>query len=152
MTQHIDVPITSTCPNKKNQPLPGYMSAGAAGLDLAACINESIIIQPNTLSLIGTGFAVAIPDGYEGQVRPRSGLALRNQIGILNSPGTIDSDYRGEIKVILFNFGNEPYTVHDGDRIAQLVINALPHITFNLVDQLDDTVRGSGGYGHTGGT
>ena len=127
------------------------MSAGAAGLDLAACIHESIIIQPNTLSLIGTGFAVAIPEGYEGQVRPRSGLALRNQIGILNSPGTIDSDYRGEIKVILFNFGNESYTVHDGDRIAQLVINALPHISFNLVDKLDDTVRGSGGYGHTGG-
>ena len=127
------------------------MSTGAAGLDLAACIHESIIIQPNTLSLIGTGFAVAIPEGYEGQVRPRSGLALRNQIGILNSPGTIDSDYRGEIKVILFNFGNESYTVHDGDRIAQLVINALPHISFNLVDKLDDTVRGSGGYGHTGG-
>lgn len=149
MTQHIDIPITSTRPDK-NQPLPRYMSTGAAGLDLAACIDEPITIQTNTLALIGTGFAVAIPNGYEGQVRPRSGLALKHQIGILNSPGTIDSDYRGEIKVLLFNFGKTPYTIHDTDRIAQLVINALPHITFQLVDQLEDTDRGSGGYGHTG--
>jgi dUTP pyrophosphatase len=130
--------------------LPRYMSAGAAGLDLFACIEAPVTILPGTLALVGTGYAVAIPPGYEGQVRPRSGLALRHQIGILNSPGTIDSDYRGEIHVILFNFGKEEYTVRDGDRIAQLVIAAVPRVSFTVVDRLDETPRGAGGYGHTG--
>jgi dUTP pyrophosphatase len=149
MSAHIDIPITSTR-SDKTRSLPRYMSHGAAGLDLAACIDEPITIHPNTLALIGTGYAVAIPEGYEGQVRPRSGLALKHQLGILNSPGTIDSDYRGEIKIIMFNFGKESYTISDNDRIAQLVISALPQVKFKIVEHLDVTERGSGGYGHTG--
>jgi dUTP pyrophosphatase len=143
------IEIARTRPDR-NQPLPEYMSRGAAGLDLAACVDEPVTIGPGSGALIGTGFAMAIPEGYEGQIRPRSGLALKHHLGVLNSPGTIDSDYRGEIRVILFNFGTEPYTVCDGDRIAQLVISAVPRITFTLVASLDETSRGSGGYGHTG--
>lgn len=149
MNRKINIPVQSLRPDK-NRPLPNYMTEGAAGLDLPACIDADITIQPNTFALIGTGYAMAIPNGFEGQVRPRSGLALNHQIGILNSPGTIDSDYRGEIKVILFNFGQKPYIIQDGDRIAQLVINAVPEVTLEIVDELNKTNRGPGGYGHTG--
>lgn len=130
--------------------LPQYMSKGAAGLDLCAALEAPVTLNPGEAKLIGTGFSLAIPPGYEGQVRPRSGLALRHRIGLLNSPGTIDSDYRGEVGVILFNFGTEPYTVLDGDRIAQLVIAAVPRVQLVVVESLDETVRGTGGFGHTG--
>lgn len=128
---------------------PQYMSEGAAGLDLCAALEAPVTLNPGEVRLIGTGFSIAIPSGYEGQIRPRSGLALRHRIGLLNSPGTIDADYRGEVGVILFNFGTEPYTVHDGDRIAQLVIAAVPRVQVVVVDRLDDTARGHGGFGHT---
>lgn len=130
--------------------LPQYMSEGAAGLDLCAALEAPVTLNPGEAKLIGAGFSLAIPPGYEGQVRPRSGLALRHRIGLLNSPGTIDSDYRGEVGVILFNFGTEPYTVLDGDRIAQLVIAAVPRVQLVVLESLDETVRGTGGFGHTG--
>ena len=126
------------------------MTPGSAGLDLYACVDEPVEIPPKQLEMIGTGYAIALPPGYEGQVRPRSGLALKHKIGVLNSPGTIDSDYRGEIKVILFNFGDQPYSVSDRERIAQLVIATVPFVVFEEVDRLDETERGAGGYGHTG--
>ena len=130
--------------------MPRRMTPGSTGLDLHACVDGTVEIAPKQLELIGTGYAIALPPGYEGQVRPRSGLALKHKIGVLNSPGTIDSDYRGEIKVILFNFGDQPFRVLDRERIAQLVIGAVPAVVFEEVEYLDDTDRGAGGYGHTG--
>ncbi len=130
--------------------IPQHMSAGAAGMDLAADLDEPVSISPGQVELIGTGIRIAIPDGFEGQVRPRSGLAMKHRIGILNSPGTIDSDYRGEIGVLLINFGDTPYVVARGERIAQLVIAAVPKVKIEVTDSLDDTDRGSGGFGHTG--
>ena len=108
------------------------------------------MILPKKGELIGIGYALSLPMGYEGQIRPRSGLALKHSVSVLNSPGTIDSDYRGEIKVLLFNFGEDLFTVHNQDRVAQLVINAVPSVVFKKVDSLDETDRGVGGYGHTG--
>lgn len=149
MSECLEIAITALYPGK-NHPLPKYMSAGASGLDLFACLDSDLEIQPSSTGVVGIGYSMAIPHGFEGQVRPRSGLALRHQIGILNSPGTIDSDFRGEIRVILFNFGLEPYTIRDGDRIAQLIIQAVPQVVLRVVDSLDQTVRAEGGYGHTG--
>lgn len=147
--QEISVSISYVNPSR-SRPRPEYMSPGAAGLDLYAAIDSPLTIKPGEVKLVGTGFSIAIPPGYEGQVRPRSGLALKHSIGILNSPGTVDSDYRGEVSVILFNFGDTPYTVQDGDRIAQMVIAAVPKVNVVVVDHLNDTKRGTGGYGHTG--
>ncbi len=130
--------------------MPRRMTTGSTGLDLYACVDDPVEIAPKQLELIGTGYAIALPQGYEGQVRPRSGLALKHKIGVLNSPGTIDSDYRGEIKVLLFNFGDQSFRVRDRERIAQLVIGAVPSVVFKVVDSLDETERGAGGYGHTG--
>jgi dUTP pyrophosphatase len=130
--------------------LPRYMSEGAAGLDLAALVDAEVIIAPGERALVGTGIAVALPRGYEAQVRPRSGLALRHGITVLNSPGTIDEDYRGEIKVLLVNHGATPFHVSSGDRIAQLVIAPVTRARLVEVQTLDATVRGAGGYGHTG--
>lgn len=149
MSEGLEIAIAAVYPGK-NHPAPKCMSAGASGLDLFACLDSDLEIPPGRTGLVGIGYSMAIPRGYEGQVRPRSGLALRHQIGILNSPGTIDSDFRGEIRVILFNFGIEPYTVRDGDRIAQLVIQAVPQVELRVVDSLDQTERAEGGYGHTG--
>ncbi|MBM3262056.1 MAG: dUTP diphosphatase [candidate division Zixibacteria bacterium] len=149
MSKEVAVPILSLRPDKIRS-LPQYMSTGAAGLDLPACLDDPVTLVPGTATLVGTGYALAVPPGYEAQIRPRSGLALRHQIGILNSPGTIDSDYRGEIRVILFNFGQQPYTIQDGDRIAQLVLCPVPRIRLVPVERLDETDRGGGGYGHTG--
>ena len=149
MSTPVVIPITSTRPGRPH-PMPRRMTPGSTGLDLYACVDEPLEIAPKQLELIGTGYAIALPPGYEGQVRPRSGLALKHKIGVLNSPGTIDSDYRGEIKVILFNFGDQPYRVLDRERIAQLVIGAVPAVVFEEVECLDDTDRGAGGYGHTG--
>jgi dUTP pyrophosphatase len=130
--------------------LPHYQTDHAAGADLYAAIDGSVVIKPGGWALVPTGIAVAIPDGYEGQVRPRSGLALKHGIGMLNGPGTIDADYRGEIGVILFNFSDRPFPVHRGDRIAQLVFAKLTKAAFRTVETLNETKRGSGGFGHTG--
>lgn len=131
-------------------PLPAYQTEGAAGLDLPAAIEVPVVIRPGERRFVSTGLAIAIPPGFEGQVRPRSGLALKHGIGIVNAPGTIDSDYRGEIGVVLVNHGQEPFTVAPGSRIAQLVIAEVARAELVLVEDLDDTARGSGGYGSTG--
>ena len=131
-------------------PLPEYQTEGAAGMDLRAALAESVSIPPGERRFVSTGLAVAIPAGYEGQVRPRSGLALRHGIGIVNSPGTIDSDYRGEIGIVLVNHGSEPFVVEPLARIAQLVIAPVARAELALVESLDATDRGAGGYGSTG--
>lgn len=133
-------------------PLPEYQSAGSAGLDLMAAIpaDSTIVIEPHARELVPTGLAVEIPVGYEAQVRPRSGLAIRHGITVLNTPGTIDSDYRGEIGVILINLGSEPFTLARGERIAQLIFAAVARAEFIEVQELDQTTRGAGGFGSTG--
>lgn len=130
--------------------LPEKMSVDAAGYDIFSCLEEAIILKPQKVQLISTGFAISLPVGYEAQIRPRSGLAYKHGIGILNSPGTIDSDYRGEIKVIMFNFSEEEFIIENGMRIAQMVINRYQPVEFEEVLELSETVRGSGGFGHTG--
>ena len=132
-------------------PLPEYMSEGASGMDLRAAVDGPVEIPPGEIALVPTGIAVAIPRGYEGQVRPRSGLALRSGILVLNTPGTIDSDYRGEIGIILANLGREPFRVERGDRVAQLVIARVARAVWSERDTLTATGRESGGFGHTGG-
>ncbi|RME37698.1 MAG: dUTP diphosphatase [Deltaproteobacteria bacterium] len=130
--------------------IPGYMTSGAAGLDLCACIDEAIVLQPGERRLVPTGLAMEIPDGFEGQVRPRSGRALREGLGMVNAPGTIDADYRGEIGVVLVNLGQEPIRIDKGDRIAQLVIAPVYRPDIEVVESLSETGRGAGGFGHTG--
>ncbi|MCC2601201.1 dUTP diphosphatase [Sphingopyxis yananensis] len=137
-------------PHGEGLPMPAYASTGAAGMDVVAA--ESLTLAPGARHAVATGFAMAIPAGYEVQVRPRSGLALKNGITCLNSPGTIDSDYRGEVKVILANLGQDNFTITRGDRIAQLVPAPVQRASFDLVDDLNDTARGSGGFGSTGVT
>lgn len=136
--------------NKGRQPLPAYATAQSAGMDLRANIPESITLQRLERRLIPTGLYIALPEGYEAQVRPRSGLALKHGITVLNSPGTIDSDYRGELMVLLINLSQDPFTVNDGERIAQLVIARHEQAVLTAVEVLDETERGAGGYGHTG--
>lgn len=130
--------------------LPQYASVGASGLDIRARVDTSVVITPGASALIPTGLALEIPAGYEGQVRPRSGLALKHRLMVVNSPGTIDADYRGELKIILGNFGAEPFTVNDGDRIAQLVIGPVTRVEIHEAAELSGTVRGVGGFGSTG--
>lgn len=130
--------------------LPAYATEGASGLDLRAYLDEPMTLQPMERALVPTGLKVAIPEGYEGQVRARSGLAIKHGISLVNAIGTIDSDYRGELMVPMINFGREPFTIENGDRIAQLVIAAYERVTPELVPTLDDTERGEGGFGHTG--
>jgi len=130
--------------------LPAYQTDGAAGMDLRAGIEGEIVLPPMGRALIPTGISVALPPGIEGQVRPRSGLAARHGVTCLNSPGTIDSDYRGEIRVILVNLGDEPFSVRRGDRIAQLVFSPVLRASLRVVEDLDATRRGEGGFGHTG--
>lgn len=136
--------------NKGRQPLPAYATAQSAGMDLRANIPESFTLRPLERRLIPTGLYIALPEGYEAQVRPRSGLALKHGITVLNSPGTIDSDYRGELMVLLINLSQNPFTVNDGERIAQLVIARHEQAVLTAVEVLDKTERGAGGYGHTG--
>ena len=136
--------------NKGRQPLPEYATPLSAGLDLRANIDSSITLNPMERQLIGTGLYIALPPGYEAQVRPRSGLALKHGITVLNTPGPIDADYRGEVKVLLVNLSNVPFVVNEGERIAQLVVAKHEHAEFVVVEELDDTERGAGGYGHTG--
>lgn len=135
-------------PHGEGLPMPAYASAGAAGMDVVAA--EDFTLQPGERMAVPSGFAIAIPDGYEVQVRPRSGLAFKHGVTCLNTPGTIDSDYRGEVKVILANLGGEPFSALRGERIAQLVPAAVQRAAMTEVDELDDTARGSGGFGSTG--
>ena len=132
-------------------PLPAYATQGAAGLDLCAACDAPVTLAPGARALIPTGVAIALPQGYEAQLRPRSGLALKHGVTVLNSPGTIDWDYRGELKALLINHGVEPFVIERGMRIAQLVVAPVTHATLRVVEDLDDTARGVGGYGSTGG-
>lgn len=136
--------------NKSHHPLPAYATELSAGMDLRANIDEPIVLKPMERRLVPTGLHIALPVGYEAQVRPRSGLALKKGITVLNAPGTVDADYRGDVGVILINFSDEPFTIEDGERIAQMVIARHEHAEFVPVDVLDETERGEGGYGHTG--
>lgn len=136
--------------NTGKQPLPQYATQQSAGMDLRADIEESVTLQPLERHLFPTGLRIALPEGYEAQVRPRSGLALKHGITVLNSPGTIDADYRGEVGVVLVNVSNEPFTVEPGERIAQMVIARHEQAEFVVVEELDATERGEGGYGHSG--
>jgi dUTP pyrophosphatase len=131
-------------------PLPRYMTPRAAGMDIYAAIEKDFILEAGAIALLPTGFAVAIPKGFEAQIRPRSGLAVKHGIGIINSPGTIDSDYRGEIKIAVINFGGKNYTLRRGDRIAQMVVKKVYQARIEVVEQLDETDRNTGGFGHTG--
>jgi dUTP pyrophosphatase len=137
-------------PDGEGLPLPSYMSAHAAGADLCAAVRHDTVIEPGGRAMIPTGFAIALPDGYEAQVRPRSGLALKNGVTCLNSPGTIDADYRGPVNVILANLGGEAFVVRRGDRIAQLVVAPVTRVAFEVADELDETQRAAGGFGSTG--
>jgi len=136
--------------NKSNHPLPHYGTAAAAGVDLRANITESITLKPLERTLVKTGLFIELPIGYEAQVRPRSGLAYKHGLTVLNTPGTIDADYRGEIGVILVNLSNESFTIENGERVAQMVIAKHEQAEWNLVEELSDTARGTGGFGSTG--
>jgi dUTP pyrophosphatase len=137
-------------PHGEGLPFPTYQTEGSAGMDLYAAIGPDATIAPGARQFLPCGFALAIPTGYEGQVRSRSGLALKHGLAVLNSPGTIDSDYRGELAVLLINHGDAPFVVSRGMRVAQLVIARVEHATWTEVTELPDTARGAGGYGHTG--
>ena len=131
-------------------PLPRYMTPLAAGMDLCAAVSQPLTLAPGAIVLVPTGLAMALPPGFEAQIRPRSGLAAQHGIGLINSPGTIDADYRGEVQIPLINLGKTPFTVRRGDRIAQMVINRICRVQVQLATRLEDTVRSTGGFGHTG--
>ena len=136
--------------NKSHHPLPAYATELSAGMDIRAHLTDPVVLKPLERKLIPTGLYIALPEGYEAQMRPRSGLALKHGITLLNTPGTIDADYRGEIGGILVNLSSEPFTVNDGERICQMVIATYSQIDWKSVEVLDDTERGAGGFGHTG--
>jgi dUTP pyrophosphatase len=150
MSSELIIRITRIDKSRSDLPLPTYATENSAGMDLYASVEGEQVVGAGETVLIPTGFAIAIPPGFEAQVRPRSGLALKHQMGILNSPGTIDADYRGEVKVILTNFGKQEFVVKRGDRIAQLVVSPTSRASWEVVDELDATGRGAGGFGHTG--
>jgi dUTP pyrophosphatase len=137
-------------PGTEDVPLPEYMSEHASGMDVRAAVTEPVTLAPGQVGLVPTGFHIAVPPGYEAQVRPRSGLALKNGIMVVNSPGTIDADYRGEVKIILGNMGREPFTIRRGDRIAQMVIQRVARVQWDVRAELAETGRNHGGFGHTG--
>jgi dUTP pyrophosphatase len=137
-------------PDAEDLPLPEYMTSGSAGMDLRAALKEAVTILPGDYRAIPTGLCIALPQGCEAQIRPRSGLALKHGITLLNTPGTIDADYRGEIQIIMINFGKEPFIIQRGDRIAQMVIAKVYQGNIEIVDTLDETSRNEGGFGHTG--
>ena len=137
-------------PDNYDLPLPAYETNGSSGMDIRAWTEEEIILRPGDIKLVPTGISISIPQGYEAQIRPRSGLALKHGIGLVNSPGTIDSDYRGEIGIIMVNFGKEPFIIRRGDRIAQMVIARIYQARILEVEDLESTVRGDGGFGHSG--
>ena len=136
--------------NRSRHPLPGYATAQSAGMDLRANLTEPLTLQPLQRAAVPTGLYIALPDGYEAQVRPRSGLALRHGITVANAPGTIDADYRGEVCLLLVNLSDQPFVIADGERIAQLVVARYEQVGWTEVDELDATQRGAGGFGHTG--
>lgn len=137
-------------PHARDLELPAYMSESAAGMDLRAAVERPTSLEPGEFALIPTGIRIALPEGYEGQVRPRSGLAARHGVTLLNAPGTVDADYRGEVQVVVVNHGREPFVIERGDRIAQLVICPVAHAEILVGEELDETPRGAGGFGHTG--
>jgi dUTP pyrophosphatase len=137
-------------PQGEGLPIPQYKSEHAAGADLCAAVREQLTLLPGARALVPTGLSIALPPGYEAQIRPRSGLAIRNGVTCLNAPGTIDADYRGEVQVVLANFGTEPFVIRRGDRIAQMIVAPVGRARFDLVDELPPTVRGDGGFGSTG--
>ncbi|ROS89945.1 dUTP diphosphatase [uncultured Duncaniella sp.] len=136
--------------NDSSNPLPAYETPSSAGMDVRARLDSPVTLQPLQRALIPTGLRIQLPQGYECQVRPRSGLALKHGISLVNTPGTVDADYRGEIGIIVINLSDQPYTITDGERIAQLVIKEYVHVTWEQVDRIDETERGEGGFGHTG--
>ncbi len=136
--------------NQSKHALPAYATNGASGMDLRASLSENMVLKPLDRTLVATGLFIQLPQGFEAQVRPRSGLAIKQGLTCLNTPGTIDADYRGEIKVILINLSNEEQIVRDGDRIAQMVVQKVEQVQWELVQELNDTQRSSGGFGHTG--
>lgn len=136
--------------NKSKNNLPAYETAHAAGMDLRADVETTVVLKPMERKLIPTGLYIELPEGFEAQIRPRSGLAFKHGIGIVNSPGTIDADYRGEIKVLLINFSSDDFEINTGDRIAQMVVAKHEHVSWEQVEVLNETQRGEGGYGHTG--
>ena len=151
MTESLILQIRRLNPEKdRDLPIPEYMSTGASGLDLPAAVENEITLAPGEMRLIPTGLALALPPGFEGQVRPRSGLALKHGITLINSPGTIDSDYRGEIGLAMINLGQNPYSIRRGDRLAQLVIQKVYQAEIKVVDNLETTDRADGGFGHSG--
>lgn len=137
-------------PGCEDLPLPEYATPGAAGMDLRAAVEQDVTLQPGERRLVPTGIRIALPEGYEAQVRPRSGLAVRHGIGMVNAPGTIDSDYRGGVQVLLINLGQEPFVIRRGDRIAQMVVAPVTRVAWAPVSELPDSARGEGGFGHTG--
>jgi dUTP pyrophosphatase len=143
----IQIKRTAGC---EDIPLPRRMTPHAAGMDICAAVEQETIMPPGTRALIPTGLSIALPPGYEAQIRPRSGLAIKHGIGLLNAPGTIDADYRGEIKIIMINLGQEPFTIRRGDRIAQMVIHRIVTGSWALREELPETDRNDGGFGHTG--
>lgn len=142
--------IARLSPATGDVPLPAYATDGAAGMDVRAAVDTEMVVRPRETVLVPTGFAMAIPPGFEAQIRPRSGLAIKHQIGILNAPGTIDADYRGEVRIILTNFGEADFCIKRGDRIAQMVIAPYVKAEWEERESLDSTDRGAGGFGHTG--
>lgn len=136
--------------NKSHHQLPQYATALSAGMDLRANLSEPIVLEPLCRAMVPTGLFIALPEGYEAQIRPRSGLSIKHGITVINTPGTIDADYRGEICVLLVNLSNEPFTINDGERICQMVIAKHEHVEWTPVEVLDETERGAGGFGHTG--
>ena len=150
MAESLSIRILRINPEQTDLPLPKYSTDGSAGMDICAAVESEVEIQSGETVLIPTGFIIEVPVGHEAQVRPRSGLAIKHSIGILNSPGTIDSDYRGEVKIILTNFGKEPYVIRRGDRIAQMIVAKYERVQWEESTSLGQTFRGEGGFGHTG--
>lgn len=151
MTDYPALQLLRLRPDKdRDIPLPKYMTPDASGMDIYAAVDEPKVLAAGEIALIPTGFAMALPSGFEAQIRPRSGLAIKHGIGLINSPGTIDADYRGEVRIAMINHGKKPYTVHRGDRIAQMVIGRCYRARVEVVGNLGETERNSGGFGHTG--
>jgi len=150
MEDSIEKPVDIQCTAEKGALLPVYKTSGASGADICAFIAEPVTLAPGEIGIVPTGVCAAVPQGYEIQVRPRSGLAAKNGITVLNTPGTVDSDYRGEIKIILINLGKIPFVIYNGDRIAQIVVTPVVRGNFIRTETLDETVRGTGGFGSTG--
>lgn len=143
-------PVNIDIVNKSHHPLPAYATEGSAGMDVRAFLTDPVTLLPGERALIPTGLYIALPQGYECQIRPRSGLAIKHGISLVNSPGTVDSDYRGEIGVIVINHSDKPFTVNDGERICQMVIAPYTRVGWTQVESLDETERGAGGFGHSG--